>query len=440
MTATTLATAVAAAVECAAKAGADTHDAEDECVSFAATLSETSIGAGTQWAQQLELDIREYGTYASKGRRWRQHPTPIVRQLATNNPTAAQAYAAALANIATAAANLGTPSITGIATANMAANAQHIGARQPATPQMPEPVVPLGPGNNQETTTTATTGASDISEETKTARPLDEVLAELDNLVGLAAVKAEVKRQAQVLRVTTLRKQATLPTVDINRHMVFVGNPGTGKTTIARLIADIYHSMGLLNTGQLIEVDRSGLVAGYVGQTAIKTREAIDKAIGGMLFIDEAYALDGDQYGDEATDTLVKGMEDERDQLIVGVAGYPNEMFDWLATNPGLESRFRLVLHFDDYSDDELVKIFQTLAERNKYTVDEPALCALETIISAQERGQGFGNARFVRNMFEGAVVAQAWRLRDVATPSVEELCAINADDINAATANPTTP
>ena len=186
-------------------------------------------------------------------------------------------------------------------------------------------------------------------------------MAELDELVGLEAVKGEIHRQVAVLKIEAKRVSAGLKVPTLTRHLVFVGNPGTGKTTVARLVAGIYRALGLLTKGQLIEVDRSELVAGYLGQTAMKTADVVKSAVGGVLFIDEAYALAGDQYGVEAVDTLVKEMEDRRDDLVVIVAGYPAPMAFFIAQNPGLASRFRTTIEFADYTDDELVGIFRVL-------------------------------------------------------------------------------
>ena len=186
-------------------------------------------------------------------------------------------------------------------------------------------------------------------------KTLEELLAELDALVGLEAVKGEIHRQVAVLKIEAKREAAGLKVPTITRHLVFVGNPGTGKTTVARLVAGIYRALGLLTKGQLVEVDRSELVAGYLGQTAMKTADVVKSAVGGVLFIDEAYSLAGDQYGTEAVDTLVKEMEDRRDDLVVIVAGYPEPMAFFIAQNPGLASRFRTTIEFADYSDDELV-------------------------------------------------------------------------------------
>ena len=214
-------------------------------------------------------------------------------------------------------------------------------------------------------------------------KSLDELLAELDSLIGLADVKAEIHRQVAVLRVEGLRTKAGLKSATITRHLVFVGNPGTGKTTVARLVGGIYRALGLLSTGQLVEVDRSELVAGYLGQTAIKTAEVVTSATGGVLFIDEAYSLAGDQYGTEAVDTLVKEMEDKRDDLVLIVAGYPDPMVVFIAQNPGLASRFRTTIEFADYTDEELLAIFLRLAESADYDVPEEARERFVAILSS---------------------------------------------------------
>ncbi|MBV6729137.1 AAA family ATPase [Nocardioides daeguensis] len=268
------------------------------------------------------------------------------------------------------------------------------------------------------------------AEETAPTKTVEELLAELDGLIGLANVKGEIHRQAAVLRVEGLRKQAGLESPTITRHLVFNGNPGTGKTTVARLVAGIYRALGLLTKGQLVEVDRSELVAGYLGQTAAKTAEVVKSAEGGVLFIDEAYSLSGDQYGKEAIDTLVKEMEDKREDLVVIVAGYPLPMAIFISENPGLESRFRTTIDFSDYTDDELVAIFASMVEGADYDAGEPVLARLREILDATERGPSFGNARFVRNLMEAAIGHHAWRLRDVAEPTLEQLRALEPDDL----------
>ena len=265
------------------------------------------------------------------------------------------------------------------------------------------------------------------------ARPVAEVLEELDQLVGLEPVKHEVRLVTNLLQVQRLRESRGLPSVEGSRHLVFTGNPGTGKTTVARLLAEIYRSLEVIERGQLVETDRSGLVAGFVGQTALRVKEAFDSADEGLLLIDEAYALargGENDFGREAIDTIVKLMEDRRDRVVLIVAGYPEEMATFIESNPGLRSRFPKTIHFPDYSDDELVAIFASMAERNHYAVDEDAAAAVRATIAAHDRGKGFGNARVVRNLFEQAVANHASRVVDQAEHSDEDLTVLRAADI----------
>jgi len=271
------------------------------------------------------------------------------------------------------------------------------------------------------------------SETTATEPPpktLEELLAELDALVGLEAVKGEIHRQVAVLRIEAKRQSAGLKVPTITRHLVFVGNPGTGKTTVARLVAGIYRALGLLTKGQLVEVDRNELVAGYLGQTAMKTGEVVKSAVGGVLFIDEAYSLAGDQYGTEAVDTLVKEMEDRRDDLVVIVAGYPEPMAYFIAQNPGLASRFRTTIEFADYTDDELVGIFRQLATGADYDVSDDVEKRFRELLTGVHRGPTFGNGRYARNVLEAAIGHHAWRLRDVQEPTVEQLRSLAPEDL----------
>ena len=265
--------------------------------------------------------------------------------------------------------------------------------------------------------------------------PLEDLLVELDALIGLDAVKEEVKLLSALLRVQQLRHERGLPVVEGTRHLIFSGNPGTGKTTVGRLLARIYRSLGVVDRGQLIEVDRSGLVAGFVGQTATKVSEVFDRADGGMLLIDEAYSLTrgGERdFGREAIDAIVKNVEDRRDTMVVVLAGYPKEMADLVATNPGFQSRFPKTINFPDYSDAELVAILHLIAEGGHYTLTDDAAEAAEAWFGSHRRGRGFGNGRLARNLFEAAVSRHATRLIDVADPSDIDLTTLEAADIAA--------
>ena len=265
------------------------------------------------------------------------------------------------------------------------------------------------------------------------ARPLEELLAELDGLIGLAAVKAEVKLVANLIEVQNLRKERGLPVMDTSRHLVFTGNPGTGKTTVARLLAQIYRTLQVVDSGHLVETDRAGLVAGYVGQTALKVSEVFTSALQGVLLIDEAYALargGENDFGREAIDTLVKLVEDHRDDIVVIAAGYPDEMHTFVESNPGLRSRFPKTIHFPDYTTDELVQIFESMCKKSSYSLTHAARDAMSAWFDAQPRDKGFGNGRLARNLFEAAMAHQASRLVKLDNPTNEQLMELLPEDV----------
>lgn len=267
--------------------------------------------------------------------------------------------------------------------------------------------------------------------------PIEALKAELEGYIGLKVIKKEVQSLINLVSVQKLRQQNELPVEDLSLHMVFSGNPGTGKTMIARLMSRIYRSLGILSKGQLVEVDRGGLVAGYVGQTAIKTGEVIQKALGGVLFVDEAYALTDhgeNDYGQEAVDTLLKAMEDHRDDLIVIVAGYTELMDEFVHSNPGLESRFNRFMHFPDYTVEEMLAIFDMRCQKSGYELAQDARDLLKGLLALFSlNAKGFGNARGVRNLFERSVSAQANRLATLADVTREQLMRLTASDLREA-------
>lgn len=265
---------------------------------------------------------------------------------------------------------------------------------------------------------------------------LEELLAELDGLCGLEQVKQDVKSLINLVKVRRLREEAGLPVPPMSLHLVFLGNPGTGKTTVARLLARLYHAIGVLPKGQLVEVDRPGLVAGFVGQTALKTQEVIQKAIGGVLFIDEAYALvnqdNGNDFGREVIEVLLKNMEDHRKDLVVIVAGYSQLMEKFIHSNPGLESRFNKYFYFEDYDGAQLFTILQSMCVKNGYvlTPEGEALARRELMALYEDRDENFGNARDVRNLFEQAVARQSDRVARLEAPTREQLMALRPEDL----------
>lgn len=482
---TTLREALDALTALAQSAGLDAATARSEGEALSATVAEPARGAYLDWCAETGHETAEdFTTAASRGRRFRVAQTPSMAALAVSGSEHAAAYAQALGEVALAGSLLGEENPRSIGNAATAAAAQLGGPGEVSPPQLTDlrterepvpgvadhflahvleqsrvvrdklaalervellqdPPVPTSgptsgptPGPPADPPPAMPTPAGTPPVEPEPAEPeppaktVEELLAELDALVGLTEVKAEIHRQAAVLRVEGLRADAGLEGLTITRHLIFNGNPGTGKTTVARLVGGIYRALGLLSKGQLVEVDRSELVAGYLGQTAMKTAEVVKSAIGGVLFIDEAYSLAGDQYGQEAIDTLVKEMEDNRGDLVVIVAGYPVPMAVFIGQNPGLESRFRTEIDFPDYTDEELVDIFGLMADGAAYDVDDAVLQRLRELLAEVERGPSFGNARYVRNLLEAAIGRHAWRLREVEKPTLEQLRALEADDL----------
>ena len=279
------------------------------------------------------------------------------------------------------------------------------------------------------------TGAEEKTE--KKAEPETDPMEDLNELIGLAGIKHDVRELYDFTKIQKLRRDAGLKTVPVSMHLVFTGNPGTGKTTVARILARLYKQIGVLSKGQLVECDRSGLVAGYVGQTAVKTQKKIEEAMGGVLFIDEAYSLargadQGNDFGQEAIDTLLKAMEDHRDEFVVIVAGYTKPMKTFIHSNPGLQSRFNKFIEFPDYSVEELLAIFDLNCRKYQYVPDKEARDQVKTLLMLRkaQTPENFANAREVRNLFESIITNQARRIAALANPTPEEMQRIKVEDL----------
>ena len=381
-------------------------DDPDTAAREAFSLAAVILQGNPRYAAYLGWSANDVNTLAQSAIGWRSSAPPLLRKLAAAGLTEqVQAYAQFLVQVSRLACvqfAAGDPKAERTASAIAATVTRFAPVSNTKLEPAPAPA--------------------------EQVEDLGQALDDLERLVGLEACKREINQQVQLIRITQMRASAGLKNPTVSRHLVFVGNPGTGKTTVARLVGRIYKALRVVPDGHLVETDASGLVAGFVGQTALKTAEQIDAALGGILFVDEAYGLTRNDFGIEAIDTLVKGMEDHRDELVVIVAGYTDEMREFLASNPGLQSRFPTTITFADYSAAELVDILRRIAADNDYTIpDDPRLAEA---VAARMSGPAFGNAREMRNIFEAGVRRQAWRLKDVADVSVEQLKSLTVEDL----------
>jgi len=404
----------------------DPDAAAREAFQIAAAIISLGDAAATglaQFAQYLGWTVPETRALAKQGTVFRTSPPPTLRALiAAGHRSQVQAYSLFLVQITRLACMQ-----FAVADAGAARAASAIAAT----------VTRTAPVSNTQLEPTPAVTTQITPERGPDATAVGEALDDLERLVGLEDAKREINQQVQLIRIAQMREKAGLRNPTVSRHLVFVGNPGTGKTTVARIVGRIYSALGVVADGHLVEVDASGLVAGYVGQTAIKTQEQITSALGGILFIDEAYGLTRNDFGVEAIDTLVKGMEDHRDDLVLIVAGYPENMRTFISANPGLESRFPTTITFADYTAQELLRILVRMCEDSDYVLVAGIEDQARSLFADLATRPDFGNARTVRNVFEAAVREHAWRLRDVADVSVEQMRTLTLDDLTAGARGP---